>query len=802
MIFFTTLVAPILRGLSHSTIGFIVSFFLLSSTAWGQFEIGSAFGSVADVDGARIPNAMITLDGLLSARHVETATDERGEFRFDNIPYGTYVLHVRASGFQSMLAQLVIASNVPVRMPVQLKVAATDSTVTVQATDILNHETPRTETIIDETVIKLEPTVVRRDGLQSLISTTPGWSSENDGLMHIRGVDDGVLYVVGGVPTPDRVDGLFAGSFNTDAISSLDIISGNIPAEFGDRSGAIILIQPKSGLDSRIKGTLSLGAGSFDSHDVSSTLGVGTKRWGVFFASSGHQSERFLDPVDPRNFNNDGGDVSLELHADWHITQSDLVRLAGTLQGGKFRVPNNELQQVAGQRQYQGVRHNHESIFWQHIWSPETVSHVAYFRNFFRSSLLPSAFDTPLTAGQNRHQTRQGVLASVTHSRHGHNIKGGVELSRVSVAELFSFAVTDPDAAERAGISDEAQVFTLDSPFEFADRVTRWTEAVYLQDDFSPFRNFTVNAGVRYDHSNLLVSDSQVSPRIGAVYYFPKTHTALRGSFNRLYMPPQVENLLIASSPQARALSPFEAFSGGADIKPETLSAWEVGLSQELPKKLRLNAAYWWRHFRNIDDPNVFLGTTIVFPNSVARAEAQGLDVGMDVTLQHGVSAYMSYTNNIIKEIGPINGGLFLDDHFLTIGPGTRFAPDHDQRNIASFGLTYAAKKHGLWASFTGRYESGVPIELPDLDQNQLMSLPGANLVNFDTGRVKPWYVLGWSGGADLVHKEQFVLGVKLDIQNVEDRPFVFNWGNPFSGTHFGYPRLIAGSVRLSFKGK
>src|SRR6185369_2912036 len=161
MKFFTTLIAPILRGLSQSTIGFIVSFCLLSSNAWGQFEIGSAFGSVADVDGARIPNAMITLDGPLSARHVETATDEHGEFRFDNIPYGTYVLHIKASGFQSMLAQLVIASNVPVRMPVQLKVAVTDSSVTVQATDILNHETARTETIIDETVIKLEPTVVR-----------------------------------------------------------------------------------------------------------------------------------------------------------------------------------------------------------------------------------------------------------------------------------------------------------------------------------------------------------------------------------------------------------------------------------------------------------------------------------------------------------------------------------------------------------------------------------------------------------------------------------------------------------------
>ena len=141
----------------------------------------------------------------------------------------------------------------------------------------------------------------------------------------------------------------------------------------------------------------------------------------------------------------------------------------------------------------------------------------------------------------------------------------------------------------------------------------------------------------------------------------------------------------------------------------------------------RLNVAYWWRRFRNIDDPNVLLGTTIIFPNSVARAEAKGLDVRLDIPFRKGFSAYMSYTNNQIVEIGPINGGLFLDDDFIEIGPGTRFTPDHDQRNVASFALTYMARKYGMWTSFTGRFESGVPMELPDLDPGELRSFPAQN---------------------------------------------------------------------------
>ena len=779
----------------------LVSCLVLScAVAWGQLEIGKISGNVADASGARIGRAQVSLVNPLSGRQSQTHANAQGQFEFENVPYGAYLLRVSAHGFDSTETHVYVDSNVAASIAVKMEVAGPEASIEVHSPALLPDQIPRSETVIDESSIKLAPTVIRRDPLQALVSATPGWSTENDGLMHIRGVDDGALYVVGGIAMPDRIDGFFSGPLNTDAISSLDVITGNIPAEFGDRSGSVVVVQPKSGLDTPWSGTLSLGAGSFDSRELSTTLARGNRTWGLFFAGAGHQSERFLDPVDPRNFNNTGGDVSLELRFDWHASGQDFVRVGGLEQGTNFRVPNNESEENAGERRRQQLRHDQESVSWQHTWSPRTVSDIAYSHDFFRSKLMGSALDTPLTANQNRHHRRQSITASLSHARHGHTLKMGVQGARVSVGELFGFAITDPNAAMESGISEAALAFTPGNPFLFTGHTTRGAEASYVQDDFSALPNLTLGAGLRYDHSALLTSDQQFSPRLGATYYLPKTKTALRASFNRLYMPPQVENLLIASSPQARALSPFAASGGGEDIRPEKLSSWEVGFVQELPRALRLNLAYWWRNFRNIDDPNVLLNTTIIFPNSVARAEAKGLDARLDVTLRRGFSAYFNYTNNQIVEIGPLNGGLFLDDDFIEIGPGTRFTPDHDQRNVASLALTYTSNKAGIWTSFSGRYESGVPLELPDLDSTALQSLPGTGLVNFDTGRVKPWYVFAWSGGADVIRKEHLRIGAQLDIQNLADRSFAFNWGNPFSGTHFGYPRLIAGQLKFSFK--
>jgi TonB-dependent receptor-like protein/carboxypeptidase family protein len=768
-----------------------------------QIQIGTVQGTITDSAGASLVAATVTLENSLTGYRSAVATDAQGAFAFNNVPFDSYMLRAQAAGFQPFAQTIRVRSNIPIKVAAKLSVSGASEAVTVEAKQgLIEEDSPSSEIDLDESFVQHSPGQSRAGQLQRLIATAPGWVMEDNGLLHIRGVDDGIVFVVDGIPTISRLDPVSASGFDPEMIRSVNIITGNIPAEFGGRSGAVVSIQPRSGIDTPLAGSLRLGAGSFNA--ATAAFGFGGKLkddLGLFIAGSGVRSDRFRDPPDPRNFNNRGGALEFNARTDWHPSGRDLLLLNLSVNGTDFRVPNRLAQELAGQRQRQELRDNSQSISWQRAWSAETVSNVAYFRRFYQSKLFSSPFDMPLAAAQDRAHEQQGIILSLTRLYREHTLKFGTEASRVAPREFLTFAVTDPEAAKEANISDAALAFDKARPFVFRDRKTRGQISWYAQDAFSPVKNLTVNAGLRFDRSSLLVSDYQFSPRAGAVYYIARTKTAARGSFNRLYMPPQVENLLLADSEQARALSPFRtgASGGGASIRPEKISAYEVGFSQDVFGLFKIDAAYWRRSFRNFDDPNVFFNTTVIFPNSVAKGFARGVDARLDVPERKGLSAYLSYANARVLQTGPINGGLFLTDEFVEIGAGDKFIPDHDQRNSAAFGINYYNRASGLWTSFSGRHESGVPLEV---DEDALESLKrgvGAELVNFERGRVKPWTVFDFAAGVDLFRDEKITATAQFEAENLFDRRFVFNFGNPFSGTHFGHPRLFGGRIKITF---
>jgi outer membrane receptor protein involved in Fe transport len=776
---------------------------LAATGASAQIQIGAIKGAVTDPTGAAVADAGVWLTNSITGEKVGPVTDGAGGFVFNNVPFNRYTLRVEAKGFVPQSRQVTVNSNLPLELSISLSVAGASEHIVVTAREnLVDPGSASSATTLAANFIGRAPRVNRGRQLQELIATAPGMATENNGLLHVRGVEDGVLYVLDGVPVADRLDALSASSFDTDTINFLQVITGGMPAEFGGRNAAVVIAQPKSGIDQGLVGSLRAGAGDFGARDIAAAFGsrVG-KRFGFFANAATNRSDRFLDPVDPRNFNNRGGAINLNLRADWRAGGRDTVIFNVSANGSDFRVTNDALQEERGQRQRQELRDQSLSVSWQRLFSDRTVGNFAVFHRRHQSKLFGSENDVPIFAEQDRAHTRSGFIASLTHQRGGHTIKTGVEASRIAPREFFTFYITDEGEAEKREVSDEALGFDDDDPFVFRDRRARGQFSFYAQDQFSPARNLTLQAGLRYDRSSLLVSDQQFSPRLGAVYFIPKTKMALRASFNRLYQPPQVDNILLSASAQARRLSPFvEETGGGADIRPEKISAWEAGFAQDFGGWFRLDAAYWGRDFRNAGDPNVFFNTTIIFPNSVSKGFSRGVDVRLDVPEHKGVSGWLSYTNMRLLQTGPINGGLFLTDEFIEIGPGVRFIPDQDQRNTGAFGVMYRHLRSGLLLSLTGRHESGVPLEVEEERLEELKSAPGAELVDFERGRVRPRTIFNFSAGVDLFKKEKVVCAAQVDVLNIAGRFFAYNFGNPFEGTHFGHGRRWSGGIRIEFR--
>ena len=286
-------------------------------------------------------------------------------------------------------------------------------------------------------------------------------------------------------------------------------------------------------------------------------------------------------------------------------------------------MPNTAEQEEAGQDQRQGSDDAHASVSWLRALTPATATEVALYGRWTQADLWGSAFDTPLRTDAARSLARAGLLAHVTHERGRHRFSAGLEAASLHLDEQFTFAVTDEEGAEEADLSEAALQFTTDDPFRFSGAVRRAQFSLFLQDSWRASDRLTIDGGLRFDATELLSEERALSPRLGLAYRLTDS-AGVRLSANRFFQPPQSEWLLLSASPEARALSPFAETGGGAPPRPERQWAYEAGLDAWLFGSLRLDVALWRRQVTDFLDPNVFFGTTIIFPNSVAGGRPRG----------------------------------------------------------------------------------------------------------------------------------------------------------------------------------
>jgi outer membrane cobalamin receptor len=763
-------------------------FFVGVLSAHSQRVRGELHVEVRDPQSAGLA-ATVELVSQANQFHRTFAAELDGRCVVQDLPFGIYRLSLSADGFARWADLIEIRSEVPVRLSVTLGVATV--TTQVQVSDVATLVDPyRTGTLYPIGKQTISENLVGQPGreLSNLVDELPGWLPEANGVLHPRGSEYDVQYVVDGLPLTENRSPAFAPSFDADNVDSMRVLTANYSAEYGRKLGGIVEVITEKNVPSGLHGQLDINGGSFATLNSSAAVSYvrGKDRFSI--SGDGFHTDRYLDPPVLANYTNraSAGGVSASYERD--LSDRDRLRLSVTHNAVRFLVPNELVQEAAGQRQDLTNVETSGQVYFQHTISPDLFLSFSGSIRDAKATLTSNELATPVVAVQDRGY-REGYGRGDLAGHHGrHDWKVGVDSTFGPVHEQLQYTITDPTQFD-PGTQQQLQ---------FSDH--RWDiePSAYAQDQIH-LRNWNISAGLRFDRYGFVAHESAWSPRFGVSRYVPSLNLLIHASYDRVFQTPAVENLLLASSPQIDSVDPVVV---RLPVRPARANYYEVGVTKAFLGRLRLDANVFRRDFRNYSDDDVLLDTGVSFPIAFSKARIIGEELRLELPQWGRFSGYLSYANQSAIGQGPITGGLFLgSDAASGLTDITRFAVSQDQRNTVRARLRFRPLR-GLWLALGGQYGSGLPADLGGTDPNLLLAQYGAAIldrVNLDRGRVRPSFSVDAAASLELYRKEARSASFQIQAANLTDHVNVINFASLFSGTAVAPPRSFSARLKLTF---
>jgi carboxypeptidase family protein len=238
----------------------VVSLALLAAVLQAQNPRGSLRGTVQDATGARISSAKIAVQAVDSPMQREASSEDRGEFRLDDLIPGAYRMTVSATGFAPAQADVSIAVSSVREVTVTLKAAAPAESVSVQG----RNSSITTQPI--DLVSVVHQGVVSSEDLQTLPLAARSFANiaylapgtepvepSDPTKARITAVSTGGssglnndLSVDGGDNSDDWIGG-FLQNFSPDAIQEFAVRTANEDADTGGTTAGSVVITTKRG---------------------------------------------------------------------------------------------------------------------------------------------------------------------------------------------------------------------------------------------------------------------------------------------------------------------------------------------------------------------------------------------------------------------------------------------------------------------------------------------------------------------------------------------------------------------------
>ncbi len=799
--------------------GFAI-YFLLSLAALGQSYTGELRLTVSDPSGLGLKSRVELISEANEYRNVFT-TDDHGYLEAKRVKYGIYQVQIQAQGFAQLAEEVEIRSALPLEHTIRLKVATVSESANVSAPDTLvdPYRAGSVNEMGQET-IQNQPTALPGRSMQDLVNSQPGWLYEGNSVLHPRGSEYQTQFVVDGIPLTDNRSPSFGPEpAEADDIESLKIYTAGIPAEFGRKMGGVVEVNTLKNQDPGFHGELTLFGGSYN------TAGINTQdqyTWGkntFGFSGSGNMTDHYLNPVVPENYTNNGtvGDFLVSYERD--LTPKDRLTMIVHHSLARYAIPNEYVQQngayvpngdntvgcppgpagrapadcvfvPGGQLQNGDNFETMGSISYQHIFSSDTIASLRGMSRDNSLDFYSNPASWPLNATQHNDFKEIYFNGSVSVHRGRQEFKAGIEFDNIFLHENTSYVV--PDCTDPNDPQCPVNIGILDSgapTFAFIGNRPDLEQSAYVQDAIR-LGNWSVNAGLRWDHYQLIVNQNAMSPRLAVSHYSPSIGLNIHFSYDRIFQTPSFENILLASSPAAEAID-TSVTPLLLPVQPSHGNYYELGATKAFFGKLRFDANAFRRDVNNYADDSQILSTGISFPIAFDHAILYGAEAKLEVLQWKGFSGFASYSYIVGNVWNPVTGGLFLGDDATGATQVTGHFPDsQDQRNTLRARVRYQVAPR-LWFALGTDYNSGLPFQA-DLTPQQYATIYGqvvVNHLNFNLGRINPYLTENASLGVDLYQHEKRSLRFQGDVANLSNTLELIDFGGLFSGNAIGPAR-------------
>jgi hypothetical protein len=764
---------------------------LLVSPLGAQDRSGELRLAVTDSDGAVLPAHGFLIS---QASHFQLTFDTRpnGEYIAKELPLGTYHLILDHPGFAPYNSLVEIRSELPQKISVVLSVATVAETIDVKDSDtLLDTTNPGNTYQLGAPALRdWAATIPGRQAID-VVQSQPGWVLEANGVVHPRASEYDTQYVVDGLPILNNRSPAFSPSDDLDDVQSVKTYTSGIPPEFGRKIGGVVETTTDRNPARGLHGTAILGGGSFDT----ANLYLGTSYFdgrNIFGLSmNAARTDRFLDPPVLENFTNTATLAGIKGSFERDLTNRDRLRLSLSFDRAGFLVPNELIQQQNLQRQDRSNREVSGQASYQHTFSANVLGTVQGRVRDDEAALTSNPSSWPIQPFQARGFREGYVSATVAADFRNHEIKAGADSIYSFVHEQFSYHIT-------ATRLNGQPIFDPSTPRDFFFRQSGddREQAFFVQDN-AHFGNLNLSGGIRFDHYSVRVTESAWSPRFGFAWYVPKLGIVFRGSYDRAFGTPAIENLLLSTSAKVRTL---DGAAAQLILRPSRANYYELGATKELFHKAHLSANVFERDIRNFADDDVLLDTGVSFPITISSARIDGAESQLALPQWGPWSAWLNYSYMVASARLPVVGGLFLgQDAAELLNSNARIWISQDQRHTAHGQLRYQPWSR-FWMSVGASYGTGLPVELNGESTATLVEEFGPAVldrVNLSAGRVRPSLSVDLSAALDLYKKESRAVRLQGDIRNLNDRLNVINFASVFSGTAIGSPRTF--SLRLRF---